>query len=412
MKKEISIGRQPILDKGNNIFAYELLYRDLEQDHLITDNRSATATVLVNILNQFGIKKIIGTHPAFIKIDSSFLLHDMILSIPKEHFIFAIFDDAVLGSAVIERIRQLHSDGYRFAINDTAFTAEILQAFKPVIPHLSFIKIDSSTAEVDEITPLIKKYNLQTIQFIATKLETRSAFGMWSRDNIDLFQGYYFSKPKLLTHTIFSTDQITVLKVWRLIIEDVPVNQITVALEESPTLVVQLLRYVNSAYFHFRAPIKSVTQVISLIGRMPLIQWLLLLINAKNMGKEPEDNPLQGLLLNRIEIMIGLHGLMDPKPNITKDELYFVGLLSLIDILLEMPLSSVLEELHIDPAISAALLKQEGILGEILMTARAIEYCDTAAIEKFLNFYRIAPDDVVILMLNTIEKINKFESSI
>ncbi|MDX1295272.1 MAG: diguanylate phosphodiesterase, partial [Sulfurimonadaceae bacterium] len=151
MEKEILIGRQPILNADNELFAYELLYRDVEHDNIIPDNRSATSSVLVHTLNQFGLKQILGTLPAFIKVDGAFLMQDMIYSIPKEQFVLALFDDITLSSAIIERIAYFHKEGYRFAINDTALTNETLTRFKQILNYLAYCKVDTQSTDIDSL---------------------------------------------------------------------------------------------------------------------------------------------------------------------------------------------------------------------------------------------------------------------
>jgi c-di-GMP phosphodiesterase len=90
MHSNLYIARQPILDKYDNIFAYELLYRDSKQSSNIKNDRHATVTVLSNVLNKFGVKNLLGDNKAFVKADKKFLMHDVVFYIPKEHFIFAL----------------------------------------------------------------------------------------------------------------------------------------------------------------------------------------------------------------------------------------------------------------------------------------------------------------------------------
>ena len=335
MEKEIIVGRQPILNRNNELFAYELLYRDVENDNIIPDNRSATASVLVHSLNQFGLKQILGHFPAFIKIDSAFLMQDMIYSIPKDQFILALFDDIVLSNAIMERIAYFHKQGYRFAINDTILSNEALTRLKPVLPYISYCKIDSRDTDLEALNTLsiIRHLNEQGIECIATKVETHKVYHACMEAGFHYFQGYYFSRPKLMSNRIITADQVSVMKIWKLIVADTQIRDIAAAFEENPAFSAQLLSYVNSAAFHFKTPIRSIEQVLTLLGRMPLMQWLLLTINARNMTSPEEQMPLQLLLINRIEIMLGLFRLIPDKGDLSEREVHFVGLLSFIDIL-------------------------------------------------------------------------------
>ena len=414
MEKEIIVGRQPILNVKNELFAYELLYRDLESDNYISDNRSATASVVMHTLNQFGLKQILGGHPAFIKVDGSFLMQDMIYSIPKEQFVLSLFDDIVPSGAILERIAHFHREGYRFALNDTLLSNEAFSRIGALLPYLRYYKID--TRETDFTTlnnrSIIEHLVGRGISCIATKVESHKTHHACIDAGFELFQGYYFSRPKMMSNSVFTADQASVMKIWRLIVSDAPIGDITDAFELNPVFSAQLLNYINSAAFHFTTPIRSIQQVLMLLGRMPLMQWLLLTINAKKMSSAEEQMPIQSLLLNRIEIMLGLFEMMPDKGGIDKHDVHFVGLLSFIDLLLNTPLGGVMEELNVDVEIRRALMNHEGLLGELLLAARAIEYFDMPALETFLERHSIPVDDVVALTFKTIEKVNRFETSI
>jgi c-di-GMP phosphodiesterase len=414
MDKEIYVARQPILNGNNELFAYELLYRDAETDNLISDNRSATARVLVNILNQFNLDQILGSTPAFIKVDGAFLMQDMIYSIPKERFVLALFEDIKLSNAIIERITYFAKEGWKFAINDTSLDNLTISNFQTILPYLSYWKIDTRTTDLEalNVQSLIQYFKERGIACIATKVESLKTFHLCQDLGFDYFQGYYFSRPRLLSHKTFDTEQAVVMKIWQLVMGDAPLKETAEAFEANPILTAQLLNYINSAAFSFRNPIKSIPQVLTLLGRMALMQWMLLTINARKMSSPKQQEPLQALLINRIEIMLGLFRLMPEQEGIDSHEVHFVGLLSFIDILLGIPLDAVLNQLNVDPVIRQALDEGSGVLGELLTIAQAIEHFDTEALDRFLVKYDIAPDDVLNLTLKTIEKVNSFDAAL
>ncbi|MCW9026730.1 MAG: diguanylate phosphodiesterase, partial [Thiovulaceae bacterium] len=88
------IAKQPILDTNGEVFAYELLYRDTEVSSNIKNRKQATVSVLSSAINKFGVNKLLGEHKAFVKADPEFIMHNVIETIPKEYFIFALqFDE-------------------------------------------------------------------------------------------------------------------------------------------------------------------------------------------------------------------------------------------------------------------------------------------------------------------------------
>ncbi|MEA2091747.1 MAG: diguanylate phosphodiesterase, partial [Campylobacterota bacterium] len=138
MNSNLYIARQPILDRYDNIFAYELLYRDSHQRSNIKNDRHATVTVLTNVLNKFGVKNLLGDYKAFVKADKKFLMHDVVFYIPKEYFIFALQANMDISELLEQRIMQLHSMGYALAINDVILTKDILDKFSNILKYISY----------------------------------------------------------------------------------------------------------------------------------------------------------------------------------------------------------------------------------------------------------------------------------
>jgi len=85
--------------------------------------------VISNILNKFGTSTLLGNRRAFIKVDEKFLLHDIIFSIPKEFFIFSLFEDVKMSEREFERLQQLHAKDYILAINDISLDPDSLKEY-------------------------------------------------------------------------------------------------------------------------------------------------------------------------------------------------------------------------------------------------------------------------------------------
>ena len=122
MELSIYLGRQPIYDLKGNIAAYQLLYRNTDENSTSVDNNmQATARVLVNALNYIGLNSLTKGKTAFIKVDHKTLLDDIIYSIAPSHFVLEILEDSVISTELLRRIKYLHAKGYRFALNHFHF---------------------------------------------------------------------------------------------------------------------------------------------------------------------------------------------------------------------------------------------------------------------------------------------------
>ena len=409
MHSNLYIARQPILDKYDNIFAYELLYRDSNQSSNIKNDRHATVTVLSNVLNKFGVKNLLGDNKAFIKADKKFLMHDVVFYIPKEHFIFALQANMEFSEALEQRIIQLSEMGYLLAINDVILTKETLDKFSNLLEYITYIKVDINTPKED--IELLEGIDL-TIIF--TKVETHEMYDKAKEFKGDYVQGYFFSKPKILEQEKFDPNSLKAINLCNYIMSDSSINEIVEKFEENHAISLQLLKYVNSGSFHFRQNISSVRQILTLMGRTPLTQWLMLMVYSTNgtPDEQETESPLMQLLKNRTNLMVEVSKqIEDSGVKDLSSKVYFVGVISLLDTLFNVQMSVILEDLNIDAEIKDAITNGDGMLGEIFMFAKNLEKFDIKAVEDFCDKYNIETEELEKLTFEVIQSANEFENS-
>ncbi|WP_373002294.1 EAL and HDOD domain-containing protein [Sulfurimonas sp.] len=409
MHSNLYIARQPILDKYDNIFAYELLYRDSNQSSNIKNDRHATVTVLSNVLNKFGVKNLLGNNKAFIKADKKFLMHDVVFYIPKEHFIFALQANMEFTEALEQRIIQLSEMGYLLAINDVLLTKEILDKFSNLLKYITYIKVDINTPK--EKLELLEDKDLTVI---FTKVETHEMYDKAKEFKGDYVQGYFFSKPKILEQEKFDPNSLKAINLCNYIMSDSSIDEIVEKFEENHAISLQLLKYVNSGSFHFRQNISSVRQILTLMGRTPLTQWLMLMVYSTNTTPDEQEteSPLMQLLKNRTNLMVEVSKqIEDSGVKDLSSKVYFVGVISLLDTLFNVSMNSILEELNIDSEIKDAITNGNGVLGEIFMFAKNLEKFDIKAVEDFCDKYDIETEELEKLTFEVIQSANEFENS-
>ncbi len=407
--KNVYLGRQPILDSDGRLYAYEVLYRDSHKDSEITDDRFASASVLNSILSKFGVPTLLGGYKAFIKIDKKFLLNDLIFSIPSEFFIFSLFENIEMDSRVVERLRQLKAREYELAINDTVVDGKTLERYALVLNEISYIKIDIKESETSHLRERISSIKSKSIKIICTKIEDHEHYEKARDLGCDLFQGYYFAKPKIVENQKCEAGQLNVIKLYNLLMQDANIDEITSAFENNHQITVQLLQFINSGAFHFRNKISSIHHVLTLVGRKPLAQWLMLMIYSKSVAKSNEFSPLMLMAVNRTKLMEYIYKVI--KPDVRSNDLgeaYFVGILSLIDVIFGVELEEILKHIHVSNDISDALLKDKGILGELYVLVRDIETFNIKAIADFNHKYHLDSSAINIAVLDSMEHVSSF----
>ncbi len=415
MKSSTFLSRQPIFNSDEQTVFYDLFYLDKNLNSDFIDDRYASTAVLSSVLNKFGIKNIVGNYSAFIKADSSFLLHDLIFSIPKQYFIISILEQVDITEAVLKRIKMLKEMGYLMCLNDIALTQDNIEKFKDILPYMEYIKIDvlrTGTTLIEQNFSLLDSISAQKI---ATKLETARDFSFCVQKGFDYFQGYYFAKPIIMNNATLDVEQLGILKLTSMLMSDeTSIEDIVVEFEHNYALTIQLLKFINSGAFHFREKLSSIKHILTLLGRKKLSQWLMLMIYAKSIGSDTNmKSPLLLMVKNRTELMIKLLYAVKEDASIDlESEAYFVAVLSLSDTLFSVSKTIILSELNVSQEVENAILRKEGLLGEIYSLICDIEQIHTDNIPRFIEKYSLDSDKISEIVYESMSNVNKLEESL
>lgn len=399
------IGRQAILDRKGELFAYELLYRDSNINiATILDPTQATCTVMLHALTHFGLKNLVGGKKAFINIGAQLLLDPLIETLPKEHFVLEILEDVIIDREMEQRIKYLHNKGYSFALDDLIFEKDLLENFKPIFEYIEILKFDilqTGTADLEEKLAYFKDYK---IEYLAEKVESKKVYQACQELGFDYFQGYYFCKPDLLSKQKIDPSSLLILKLIELLLNDAPIEKINTEFHKSPHLSINLLKYLNSAYLSFATDIKSIPHAIMLLGRSQLAQWLTLyLYNTTS------QNSFSSSIINRAlfqaKFMQELAALLE-YDNKFQEKGYLTGMLSLVDALLNVSMHEIFDEIRIDQEISDALQHKKGPLYQLLQISQMVEKNDPRALE-ILQTLGIYPQEHDTIIKNCYKWVNQ-----
>ncbi|MCK4973670.1 MAG: EAL domain-containing protein, partial [Sulfurimonas sp.] len=238
--ENVFLGRQPILDIDGNLNSYEVLYRDGFDPKKGTSNRFVSAAVINNVLNSFGTHAVLGNRKAFVKIDEKFLMNDLIFTIPNNFFIFSIVYVDV-NDKVIERFEKLKAKGYELAINDIVVNEKNLQKYANVLDALSYVKIDfdQDFREDSSVKSIIRSLKNNNIKVVATKIEDAYEYDLAKKMGCELFQGYFFSKPKIFENAKYNSTHANILKLYTMLMEDTNIDEIAAEFEKNHAITVQ-----------------------------------------------------------------------------------------------------------------------------------------------------------------------------
>ena len=355
----IFVARQPIYDKSNQLFGYELLYRTNDRNSAqFSDGKIASSQVILNSFMDIGFDSLVGSSFAFINITKEFISDESLMPMFEKQTVLEVLENIEPTEDIINGVKRLKDNGYQIALDDFQYSPD----FEGLLKIAGFVKLDVIALSREELVQEIEHLKKYNVKIIAEKVETPEMYALCKELSFDYFQGFHFCKPQMVKHKKIPSNKLVVINLLKeLNKEDYDFSEIEKALAQDATLTYKLLRYVNSAAFTHRKEIDSIREALALVGGDTIRKWATLLL----MMQLAEGKP-QALLITAL-VRARMCELLEETLETNTGQMFTIGLLSLLDALMDQPLVELLDELTMSSSVKLALLDYDGLNGEILM---------------------------------------------
>lgn len=381
----VLLARQPIYSKNQDVVAYELLFRSQsgEVDRSITDD-AATLAVITNTYASVCTGGEIRTLPCYLKLTDKVLMNANFPELPRDSFALELLGHTEVTPQLLERLRQLARSGYRLVLADYDPGNP---KFEPLLSIVHVLKLDILKLGLRELPDIIRKLKPYNLELLADKVENKEQFRQCLEMGFSLYQGYFLSMPIPVRGKKIVGNKVVLLQ---LLTELQNPDTTAAALEQiainDAALTYKILKVVNSAAFSLKREIESLSHAITLLGLDQIRRWVTLFLASAEPGK-PDELTRTMLVRGRMcELLAELMG----RPNTLN---YFVvGLLSQLDVLLDIDMSELMEQVPLQQDIKDALLNRSGMLGEVLKDVEVYEQGNFAALQRFVDpsFYEVS----------------------
>lgn len=402
MDNQIYLGRQPIFDRDGNCMGYELLYRGKGEDFAsFSDDTKATARVVINLIHNMGLSEIVGNKQAFVNIDDHMLLSDTIFSLPKEHCILEILEYTKMSVAILGRIQMLHEMGYRFALDDFCCQSNNIEYFRQIMPYVDIVKIDLMEHHEIALDFMAEAFESYNVKLLAEKVETKEMYEHCKQAGFEYFQGYFFEKPTIIEGKKIEPGIANIIELINTLCITSEIDVLTEKFSLYPDLTYNLLHYINSASYNFKTCIKSIRQVLLLLGPIKLRSWLCLFMYAGGNETIFKETLTYGAKFRSKMMQEMVRALGNTQ---MEDEAFLVGSLSLIDAYLEIRMEEILDKIELSDSIKEALIAKKGVYGKLLQVAEKLETTKKVhnLIEYFASKTGIHPNTFYKLYINAL----------
>ena len=384
MKPLRYVARQPIFDREEKVFGYELLFRDGLENAFHGDTDEASRATLDRTL-LMGLDVLCDGRRAFVNCTRDTLIKGLVTLLPSTTTVVEILETVPGDPDVVAACQSLREAGYMIALDD--YVAD--DPREGLTSLADIIKVDMQLTTEEQRIAMIQRLGGRHCRMLAEKIETHAEFVRARDQGFVYFQGYFFRRPEMMNTHDMPANQMNYLRMLQEVSRpELEIKALEQLVKAEASVCYRLLRYLNSAMFGFQSEIHSVRHALSILGERDVRRWVRL-VAAVGAGQEKTSDLVLSALVR------GRFGeLLSPRVAHGESDLFLLGLLSLIDAMLEIPMEDVLEKIPLDHETKAVLLGQPSLLRPVYQLMLAHESGEWEAAAELSGKLHMDSEDV------------------
>ncbi|MBI3448004.1 MAG: HDOD domain-containing protein [Acidobacteria bacterium] len=385
---DLFVARQPILDRRQDLFAYELLFRSGPENYFHHPDQDAASRKLISdSMLVFGFENLLGRHRGFINASREVVIDGSLSLLPSRQAVVELLETVEADDEVLAACRALKEQGYLIALDDYRPRPEL----DALVEIADFIKVDFAEVKGEGRRELVDAHRPRGIQMLAEKVETREDFDEALEAGYAYFQGYFFARPIMVTGKDLPALKVNYLRLLNEINRpEVVYEGLEAIIKQDVALSVKLLRYLNSAAFGWRCEIKSIRHALTLLGERPIRKWVSLVALTSLASDKPAELIVTSLMRARFCELLAPHIRMEER----ELDLFLVGLLSAVDALVDRPLAEVVKGMALSAEVRGALTGTDSPLRDPLDLALSYERGEWEEMMKLTDRFGLDEDTV------------------
>jgi c-di-GMP phosphodiesterase len=351
------LGRQAILDRKMDLYGYELLFRAGVLNAFSGDAEDATNQTIDSCLLMTACS---SSNNLFVNCTHHALVSMSVKLLPPRTVVLEILENVPADAELVKACKELKRSGFRIALDD--FSAHDDKG--ELIEIADYVKVDFRASNAGARQEIYQMFRNKKTTFLAEKIETLAELRTAQAEGNTLFQGYFHSRPEIIVEAQISTIQSVYLQLCAALVESpMDVRKIQHLLLMEPSLCYRLLRVANSAAYGIRYRVSTIQAALNTVGE-DAFRKLVSVALASTLSHSAVDRDAEQAI-ERACFCESLASVLNERPA----ELYMLGMLSMMDRILNIPMKQMLELIPIDSRI------QEALLGSTKGMGRALELC-------------------------------------
>ena len=399
------LARQPVFDREGTLWGHELLFRRNYEDNsaVFTDANQATLTVAAGMFSA-PWKFFHCSRRILLNFGQQSILEKVPYAFPHSQTIIQVNEDITTNVNLLTTLIDLKKDGYTIAIDNFSGRANP-KVLLDLIDMVIIDVLDKAITEVEQQAQQAKQFSKALL--LAKKVETKSMHNVAKDLGFHLFQGFFFKRPEILAGNTLTSHQASRIELLAAIEQPEPAfKELAQRIQADVSIGYRLLSYLNSPAFGFTQPIRSIKQAIALLGWKQLRNWLRVIL-ITDLDSGDACNELAFLSVQRgkfLEWTALNHVLPDQDP----DSLFLLGLFSLLEPMLRLPMQEIILHLPLAREVKDALCRENNLYTPWLDMVTAIETADWDSLDALAEQLGLNRSIITIAYYESIAWANTF----
>ncbi|TCS39147.1 EAL and modified HD-GYP domain-containing signal transduction protein [Paucimonas lemoignei] len=381
--------REPLLDPKQRILGYELSWRRPDGSAVAPGDEDAAALAqrAAEALNDAEGHWLLGENILFLQATPGLLAEPALRALLPQKTVLCVNSQDLDNPDFAAAIKELRGAGYGVALTD----AESLVRDKNLLLQVSRVEIRFGEADFASQARIYAALKQTSMRVIGRGVSNWKEFDSCASLGVDTFVGnlYATARPGVQA-TGLNPVQSMILQLMDMVRKNTDVRQLEAVLKRDAALSYKLLTYINSAGFGLGTEIQSLRHAVTMLGYSPLYRWLSVLLATAGTAAQSPVLMQTAVVRGRFVELLGKSML----PKNEAENLFVVGMFSLLDRLLNMSMEQALENIPLSEQVNEALLKRQGIYGPFLSLAEACEKGNDAAIGNLADSLFVSPAQV------------------
>lgn len=364
---ETLVLREEILDARNRLCGYRFSPRP--------SGVVVQESAYWEALQALRVRTFAERRPVFIRIGMDAVVFQRHLGMlaPHAYFVLDVTHEAADPDKITGRLAALRGAGARTAVSGVRVAMAESPGVLSFLAEADLVVLHMADPRFSGLPGLIATLRQQhpALQIAVEGVhqwEERRLCASWG---VDYCLGDFISRPDdAPSSTGLDQGKLTAIALLNLLRNDAEDAELAETAKRDPGATFQLLKWANSSALGLTTRIGSLQQAIMVLGREQLVRWLTVSLFRKSAQRE-RDEALLEIALARARFLETLP--LAHLGRAQRDELFIVGMMSVFDALLSMPMAKVLDHMQLSPAVQDVLLRSDGPYSRYLMLLLTLE---------------------------------------